>query len=192
MSEIYGGVIIDVVEEGLPRVQKVLESVKGGWQKAVGSALTRAANAAKTEVKRAVAQEYTISQSTFLQRTRNVNHYETDAAGGVSVVFGYAGNVIPLMQFSTSVDGGGRVRTQVKRSGTPEALDSAFRARMGSHEGIYERIGPDRFPVRELYGPSTPQMMYSNEAVMDAVENKVVEIYEKRIDHEILRLMNGW
>ena len=63
---------------------------------------------------------------------------------------------------------------------------------MGGHTGIYERIGPSRFPVRELYGPATPQMMYSNEDVMDTIEAKMVEAYESRIEHEILRVLNGW
>ena len=35
-------------------------------------------------------------------------------------------------------------------------------------------------------------MMYSNEEVTDEIEAKMVETYEKRIDHEILRLLNGW
>ena len=63
---------------------------------------------------------------------------------------------------------------------------------MGRHRGIYERVGAKRFPVRELYGPSTVQMMHANERVMDKIEEKMAETYEKNIDHEILRILNGW
>ena len=35
-------------------------------------------------------------------------------------------------------------------------------------------------------------MMYSNEDVLDDIEQKMADTYEKRIDHEILRVMNGW
>jgi len=35
-------------------------------------------------------------------------------------------------------------------------------------------------------------MMYANEAVTDAIDKKVFDTYEKRIDHEILRVLNGW
>ena len=189
---VYGGLFVDVVEEGLPRIQKVLAGVNGGWQRAVGSAIARAASAGKTEVKRAVTSEYAISQSLFLRATRNINHFQKEIAGGVSVVFGYAGYVIPLMSFATTVSGDGRVSTQVKRAGVRETLDNAFRAQMGGHTGIYERIGQNRFPVRELYGPATPQMMYSNENVMDQMEDRMIAEYDKRIDHEVLRLMNGW
>jgi len=84
------------------------------------------------------------------------------------------------------------VVTQVKRSGTAESLNRAFSAQMGEHRDIYERLGPSRFPVEELYGPATPQMMYSNEDVLDEIEQKMADTYEKRIDHEILRILNGW
>lgn len=193
-NSLYGGIIIDIAEEGIDHAVRVLSDVNGGWQKAIGSALARAANAGKTIAKRAVTSEYTISQGTFLKETKNINHFvrERGQTDGVAVVFGYAGYVIPLMKFNTAVGKDGLVHTQVKRFGVRETLEHAFKAQMGHHTGIYERVGLDRFPVNELYGPATPQMMYSNEKVTDTIEEKAVETYEKRIDHEILRVMNGW
>ena len=189
---IYGGVIVDVVEDSLDKATRLLAGINGGVYKAVGSALSRAAATGKTAAKQPVTKEYTISQSEFLARTRNINHFVRESSGGISVVFGFRGNVIPLMKFSTCVNGSGQIVTQVKRSGSAETLNRAFSAQMGGHRGVYERIGPSRFPVKELYGPATPQMMYSNEEVTDEIERKVADTYEKRIDHEILRLLNGW
>lgn len=189
---IYGGVIVDVVEDSLDKATRLLAGINGGVYKAVGSALTRAAAAGKTAAKQPVTKEYTISQSEFLARTRNINHFIRESSGGISVVFGFRGNVIPLMKFNTRVNGSGQIVTQVKRSGSAETLNRAFSAQMGGHRGIYERVGVSRFPVEELYGPATPQMMYSNEEVTDEIERKVADTYEKRIDHEILRILNGW
>ena len=189
---IYGGVIVDVVEDSLDKATRLLAGINGGVYKAVGSALSRAAATGKTAAKQPVTKEYTISQSEFLARTRNINHFVRESSGGISVVFGFRGNVIPLMKFNTRVNGSGQIVTQVKRSGSAETLNRAFSAQMGGHRGVYERIGPSRFPVKELYGPATPQMMYSNEEVTDEIERKVADTYEKRIDHEILRLLNGW
>ena len=191
-NAIYGGVFIDTVEDSLDRVQKLLAGISGGWQQAVGSAISRAANAGKTEVKRTVTEEYAINQSTFLQNTKNINHFQRDSNGDISVVFGYAGYVIPLLKFSTKYGNDGRIHTQVKRNNVAETLNNAFAARMGSHTGIYERIGPARFPVNQLFGPATPQMIYSNEAVLDKAEERMVAEYDKRIEHEINRLLNGW
>ena len=191
-SKVYGGIIVDVAESGLSHVQKVLAGIDGGWQKAIGSAFARAAASGKTAAKGAVSEEYVISQSDFLAETRNINSVNRTGDGGVEVSFGFAGNVIPLMRFDTRVNSHGAVSTRVKRNSVQQTLNDAFRAQMGAHTGIYERIGVDRFPVKELYGPATPQMMYSNEDVMDEVEEKMVETYEKRIDHEIMRILNGY
>ena len=189
---IYGGVIVDVVEDSLDKATRLLAGINGGVYKAVGSALSRAAATGKTAAKQPVTKEYTISQSEFLARTRSINHFVRESSGGISVVFGFRGNVIPLMKFNTRVNGSGQIVTQVKRSGSAETLNRAFSAQMGGHTGIYERVGVKRFPVEELYGPATPQMMYSNEEVTDEIERKVADTYEKRIDHEILRILNGW
>lgn len=188
---IQGGVIIDIAEDSLDRIRKVLAGINGGWQKAVGSALARAAAAGKTVAKKAVTEEYAISQSEFQSRTKTINHLVRSNDGSVAVEFGFAGSVIPLMKFNTSLSRDGGVTTQVLRSGGKETLDEAFKARMGAHDGIYERVGVDRFPVRELFGPATPQMMYSNEEVLDTMENKMAETYERRVDHEIMRLLAG-
>lgn len=195
MSEghaVYAGLTVDVAEDSLDRATKLLAGVSGGVYKAVGSALTRAAATGKTAAKRPVTREYSISQSQFLASTRDINHFVRESSGGLSIVFGFRGNVIPLAKFNTRVGSDGHVVTQVKRAGAAAVLDRAFSAQMGGHRGIYERIGEKRFPVEELYGPATPQMMYSNEAVLDEVEAKMAETYEKRIDHEILRVLNGW
>lgn len=178
--------------ESITRAQKILAGIRGGWQKAVGSALSRAASSGKTIAKKAVSDEYTISQSDFMQNTRNMNHYKRTADGGVEVVFGFKGNVIPLLKFNTKVGKDGKVITQVKRSGSAQILERAFFARMGQHTGIYEREGLERFPVRELYGPATPQMMYSNDVVDERINDKILETFNNRIDHEITRILNGW
>lgn len=188
----YSGLVVDIAEDSLDKATRLLAGIHGGVYKAVGNALTRAAASGKTAAKQPVTQEYAISQSEFLARTKNINHFVRESDGGISVVFGFRGNVIPLMKFNTRINGSGQVVTQVKRSGSAETLNRAFSAQMGGHRGVYERTGPSRFPVKELYGPATPQMMYSNETVTDEIERKVADTYEKRIDHEILRLLNGW
>lgn len=189
---IYAGITVDIAEDGFSRVEKILAGIPGGAKKAVGNALTRSANAGKTVAKKAVTQEYTISSSEFLANTRNINNITRSSDGGVSISFGYRGNVIPLIKFDTRVDRSGRVRTHVMRSTARVSLERAFRAKMGNHIGIYERLTDARHPVEEKFGPATPQMMYSNEDVLDSIEDKMAETYQQRIEHEITRLLNGW
>ena len=195
MSDNYAklaGVVVDVTNGSLDRATNLLAGISGGVRKAVGSSLKRATDSGKTVAKQAITKEYTISQSEFLQRTKNMNHFIRDSGGGISVVFGYSGCVIPLTRFNTRVNSSGQVVTQVKRSGVTEVLERSFQARMGEHRGIYERIGISRFPVEERYGPATPQMMYSNDEVLEEISEKAVETFDKRIDQDILALLNGW
>ena len=84
---VYGGVSVDIAEEGLDQVTQLLAGFRGGARKAMGSALTRAANSGKTVAKQEAAKRYTISQSEFLAQTRNINHFISDG-NGLSVVFG--------------------------------------------------------------------------------------------------------
>ena len=174
MHSVTAGIAVDIAEEGFDRVSAILSGIPGGANRAVGSALARAAAAGKTVAKRAVTQEYAISSSEFSNRTKNINNIQRGSNGEVSINFGYRGSVIPLRVFDT------------------QALDHAFESKMGSHYGIYERQGEKRFPVKELFGPATPQMMYSNENVMDSIEAKMASTYEERIEHEITRVLNGW
>ena len=195
MSDNYArlaGVVVDVSAGSLERATNLLAGISGGAYKAVGSALKRAADSGKTVAKRAVTKEYTISQSEFLARTRNINHFVRESSGEITVSFGYAGCVIPLTKFNTRINGSGQVVTQVKRSSAAEVLEHSFQARMGEHRGIYERIGVSRFPVEERYGPATTQMMYSNDEITEEISEKVVETFDKRIDQDILALLNGW
>ena len=195
MSDNYArlaGVVVDVSAGNLERATNLLAGISGGAYKAVGSALKRAADSGKTVAKRAVTKEYTISQSEFLARTRNINHFVRKSSGEITISFGYAGCVIPLTKFNTRINGNGQVVTQVKRSSAAEVLEHSFQARMGEHRGIYERIGPSRFPVEERYGPATPQMMYSNDEIIDEISAKVSETFDKRVDQDILALLNGW
>ena len=190
--KIYSGSVDVMAEEPFGKADALLNGIPGGVYKAVGSALTRAADAGKTEAKRAVSQEYTIGSGDFLRYTRNINHFVRGGDGSVEVVFGFAGHNIPLLHFQMSIDSEGRPVAHVKRSNAPEVLSHAFRQQVGGHYGIYEREGAARYPIHELYGPATTQMMYSNENVLDAIEDKMAETYEKRIDHEIMRVLNGW
>ncbi len=187
------GLTCEVVEDSLERVNRLLAGFNHGViNMAVGSAIKRALSAGKTAAKKAVTQEYTITQQDFLRNTGNVNHFMRNANGSMAWEINYAGYVIPLLKFKTRLERNGRVQTQVKRSDTATVLQKAFKARIFGHEGIWERQGAERFPVRELYGPATTQMMYANEDVLDMIDEKVVETYSQRIEHEINAFLNGW
>ncbi len=192
MSTILFQEVDEAVEGQMSRISTVLAGVPGGVYKAVGSALKRAAQSGSTAGMKLVAQEYAIGQNELKANTKTVNTIVRDLSGVYSVTFGYRGNVISLMKFDTKATKSGGVESRVLRNSGRKSLGSAFIQKMGSHTGVYERESSERFPVRELYGPSAVQAFYAREEVTDAMNDTVVATYEQRIDHEILRVLNGW
>jgi len=187
------GVYFDEVGEfHLDRAVKLLQNIPDGVYRAVGSAVKRAARHGLTVGMKIVSQEYAIGQNELKNNTRNINTIVKDGKTSYQVTFGYRGYVIPLIRFDTVVSPDRVVSARVLRGSARKALDHAFKARMGGHTGIYERIGPRRTPVEEKFGPAATQAFYAREETVDEMNDAVLETYEKRIDHEISRILNGW
>ncbi len=189
MSTVY---FDDVGDIKLDRVTKLLAGIPDGVYRAVGSAIKRAAQHGLSVGMKIVSGEYAISQGELKKHTKNINTVVKDGAGSYEVTFGYRGNVIPLIRFDTSIDKSGRVSTRVLRQSAKQLLDRAFTARVGSHTGIFERETDERFPIRELFGPSAVQAFYAREETVDKMDEEILKTYESRIDHEITRVLNGW
>ena len=183
MSLVY----IDEVGYGsLERAKKALESISGGAYKAVGAALRRAGNTGKTKAGRFAAEEYTISKGTFMGNVKIRTSVHKEA--GMSIE--YAGNVLSLRKYNVKDSRPRGVHAQVKRNGGGGNLYDAFIVPSKGGQ-VFERKGDPRLPIEKKHGPATGQQM-ANKHIVDKMEKTIIEEYEKRIDHEILRLMNGW
>jgi hypothetical protein len=186
--------VVNVKDAGgssIERLNNMLHSVPGGIWKAAHSALKRAGDTAKTRAGQFAAGEYAVTKAAFMKNVRVKSNITGGSGGVVSMNIGYAGNVLPLLEFNTKFSRGGYVTTQVKRNGGAAALQHAFAARVFGQTAVFERIGAPRSPVRQLYGPSTAHMM-QNEAVTAKMDETVRETFEKRVEHEITRVLNGW
>lgn len=182
----------DFSEKSIDRASKLLAGIPNGANRAVSSALKRAAQHGLTVGMKIVSEEYTIGQNVLKARTQTLNTVIKESGGTMSVSVGYRGNVIPLIQFDTRVNKNGQVFTRVLRSSTRQELKHAFVATVNGHTGIYEREGLERLPIKELFGPSAVQAFYARESTVDKMGEEITDAYDKRIEHEITRLLNGW
>ncbi|MEN6437024.1 MAG: hypothetical protein ABFD97_00405 [Syntrophobacter sp.] len=189
MNKVYFDEVGDIK---LDRVTKLLAGIPDGVYRAVGSAIKRAASHGLTVGMRIVSEEYAISQGDLKERTRNINTIEKTGPGSYEVTFGYRGNVIPLIRFDTKINKEGRVSARVLRTNARTAIENAFTASVNGHTGIFEREGPSRLPIKELFGPSAVQAFYAHEETVDKMDAEVRNTYESRIEHEITRVLNGW
>ena len=188
----FGVIRLDNIgNENIERINKILAGIPGGAFKATYAALKRAGSTAKTKAGQFAAAEYTINKGTFMRNVTEKVHTEGGTGGVASISISFAGTVLPLLEFSTRYSRGGQLTTQVKRSGGAATLQHAFAANVFGPIAVFERVGAPRFPVEQKFGPSTGHMM-QNENVVEKMGETIRDTFDKRIEHEILRVLNGW
>lgn len=181
----------EVGDKTVDRVNKLLAGIPGGVFKATSSALKRAGDTAKTKAGQFAAAQYTINKGTFMRNTNMKSHISGGVGGVATMSISFAGNVLPLLTFNTKYSRDGRVQTQVKRNGGATSLEHAFVASIYGPAAVFERVGAPRFPVEQKFGPSTGHMM-QNDEVIKQMDETIRTTYEARVEHEILRVLNGW
>lgn len=172
--------MIEVQIEGIEIFGQLKNSDKQ-LEKALYFAKNRALNTVKTELARGVPKKYDTKQKTIRDRTRvNKN------TGEVSVT----GSPIRLFKFRVTPTSPKRqlVTASVKRAS--KSLPNAFVQQMRNGTiGVFERVGKSRYPIRQLYSVSAPQMA-GNEEVLEGAMERASIVFDERLSHEIGRLLD--
>ena len=172
--------MIEVQIEGIEIFDQLKNSDKQ-LEKALYFAKNRALNTVKTELARGVPKKYDTKQKTIRDRTRvNKN------TGEVSVT----GSPIRLFKFRVTPTSPRKqlVTASVKRAS--KSLPNAFVQQMRNGTiGVFERVGKSRYPIRQLYSVSAPQMA-GNEEVLEAAMERASIVFDERLSHEIGRLLD--
>ena len=181
-----GTIKITAANEQIEKAMQMLEGIPGGAEKALSLAINRTLDSAKTEAVRAVSDEYTIKQ----KNVRPTLRVKKSNASTLEAEIISEGSNINLMEFKvsprTDTTGNKRkpIRVQVKKGGG-DTLTRAF----VWNGNVFEREGNTRLPISRLFGPAAPVML-NNEQVVERVQKKAVETVEKRLDHEVGRLLD--
>lgn len=178
--------MIEVTAEQVERVNKLLYQVPGGIQKVLFNSIKRGATTVKTKAAQEAARTYHISAAKF----KRSGKFNRSMGSELTAVVSFAGNLIPLIDFSVSYGKNGGVMATVKKDGGG-AIKSAFVANMGYGSRVFERQGKSRFPVEQKYGPSAAHMI-DNDEVKYRIEEKAQQTVDKRIEHELTRLLDGY
>ena len=172
--------MIEVQIEGVEIFDQLKNSDKQ-LEKALYFAKNRALNTVKTELARGVPKRYDTKQKTIRDRTRvNKN------TGEVSVT----GSPIRLFKFRVTPTSPRKqlVTASVKRAS--KSLPHAFVQQMRNGTiGVFERVGKSRYPIRQLYSVSAPQMA-GNEEVLEGAMERASIVFDERLSHEIGRLLD--
>lgn len=182
--------MIEISEESIRRVERVLSGVPGGAERALSGAVNRGLSRVRTEAARQVREVYAV-QSAVFSSAANIRTGRA-GTGNLSGFVSFSGYKIPLYKFRATSDSTGKhVRAAVKKGGGTE-FRHAFIARMNNgHTGIFERKTSDRFPIEEKMGLAAAQMV-KNEKIVNAIEKGTQELVSKRIEHEIERILSRY
>lgn len=202
--------MIEVSEQTINRIHAILAGVENADKRVLKPALARGLQAGKTAFSKQIRQTYHVTPSILSEYSRI--GYKGVSIAGNSLIgsIEYAGGVIPLYKFNTTPKqptyGKTSVKASVMQAGGQKVFDNAFVAQMGNkHSGVFERKGTWRRNTRqtnagrntknnekfkELFGPSVPKMA-ENAVIMQTVEDRVNEVINQRVEHEIERLLNG-
>lgn len=184
--------MIEITAEQVERVNAVLGGLQNAPNKVFYNVINRALSTVRAQSAKQAAAVYQIRNRDFKEyaKTKMSKASSTDLAGEIE----FAGTVIPLMKFKVSPKEPKKqtVSVSVLRAKGGTRLEMAYVADLGKYGiGVFERQTSKRESSQQLYGPSAAHMM-GNEEVLEKIEAAAQETIDKRVEHEISRILNGY
>ncbi len=198
--------------QSIERVSLILAGVPGGAEKALSRVIDRARSTVRTTALKGITNVYAITQKDVRAETNINMHTRKENSGIVGEVW-FSGAAIPLYRFNVTPKTPTPRTSEHVRAGVLKGrqtlLKNAFVALMTSgHYGVFERVSGKYMEARggkknkhtqaigngiydQFYGPSTAQMA-ANSVVLSEVEDAAMDTINKRLEHEISRLLNGY
>ena len=164
-------IISEIRVSGIEDIERRL----GNMKKNAPLVLSRAINRAVSNVKKNMGKE-----TSSLKKTVNITKATKSKLKAAAIS---QGSGIALSKFKVNPGTPGKYRgtsrspkvyrAGVKKSGGVKPLDGnpkSFIAVMKSgHVGVFSRLGGEGLPIKQLYGPSVPQMV-KNENIMEKIK----------------------
>lgn len=195
---------INIEQRQIDHINAMLYSTPDKSKTVFRNALTRGMTAGKTQAAKEARKRYDIKTG-GLRANQTVKMRYIDMGRAMTGELAFSGAKIPLYRFHPSpsarkytkrfVNGkhGWRVTAPVsaadlrgKMQGRPDAFIATFRSK---HTGIFRRTGQEK--LKEYWGFSIADMLDYPDA-REAVQQRSEEITAKRLDQELLRMLNGY
>lgn len=180
---------LKVSDDVLNRAEKMLESFRDESAGIASRAINRSIRSGRTAAVREVRKEYAINAGDVTRRMYVQNAKVSNILG----VIGARGRSLSLDKFKLSpktVDGRRRspLSVSIFKGKREKVYGFIAPARRSGNLTAFRRKDKSRYPVEMLFGPSVPQML-DHEKVVEAVQDTAVKTFEKRLDHEINRII---
>lgn len=151
--------------------------------------INRAATAARTRASVSIRSRYIVKATDIKRRIK----IRKATANNLSAQIRASGPVTSLMKFDVTPKFPDvmPVRARVLKGSSRKPIQSGFVTRTkNGHINVFTRVGQSRYPIQGRYGPSIAQMMGHEDPLKD-IQGRAQEILDKRIEHELSRLLRG-
>lgn len=172
------------------------------FYKSVGSVIKRVQGHVKAVAFDEAVKIYDVEKSSVKRKTavKTVSrNFERSGAEAVAEII-FSGSKIPLGDFDlqnlvqkSPKDRHTPVSRKVLQNSSGGKITNAFygKSKYTGHLGVFQRKGADRVPIKEIMALSGIEML-SNKEVVESINESSIEMFDKRIEHEIDRIINGY
>jgi len=183
---------IQIKTTGFKEAEKALANVKNGFPKAATEAINRGLIAGRQEATKDIRARYNIKAGALKGEGFTIKKASWTAIGGTLEA---KGPMLPVKLFSPTV----RTKRIVRRGpraqfvsvaiirGSRKLVKGAF---MTSSGNVMERRQPERYPIFPVSTIGVP-FMVGYLGIATKVEERIAEITEKRLAHNVARLLGG-
>lgn len=184
--------MIEIDKKQMEVVKKLFKGMESKLPTILMRAINRAADNAKTNMGKETSRNY-IVKAGDVKSTVKIVKANTRRLGAIVISNGAK---VPLYKFKVSPsipkpkNPPKAYKVKVKKSGNLKSILGAFVADINGYNRVMQRESKKRLPITQLYGPSIPEMI-GNKSVSQYIENEAAKTLEKRIDHEIKRIMEA-
>ena len=183
--------MIEITSDQVERIHLLLGGVKDAPRKAIYNVMNRAVGTVRSTASKEIRRTYKIKHGD-LTDSQNIKIVKAGPSK-LEAAISFGGHLIPLIKFNVNPKQPQRktVSASVLNGGGKTRLIHAYVANLGHGVGVFERETSVRESSKQLYGPSAAHMVENND-VLKNIQAAAMDTIEKRVEHEISRILNGY
>lgn len=158
-------------------------------RKAASRAINRSLQAGRTQATREVRADYNVKA----KAVNSIAHVRKSNSSNTTGEIKWSGEMLPLHEFKTKPKKQNNSKSKRPPVTAQVSKKSGWATYKGAYVGtsgfVWKRKTNKRLPVRGILGPAVAHLLNSKN-VQERIINRTSEILEKRLDHEINRMLD--
>lgn len=169
----------------LNQLKRELAGVKNGVPRAMSAAVNRSLTTGRTLISKSVRDVATIKAGDVKDAMKIKRASVANPKGSIRIDH----KPISLSKFTISQKKPG-VSARVWKGSGRTLYKHAFIATMRSgHKGVFRRVGRNRLPIKEIYGPTPEGLLRKRPALLESIKAAIGDAFRKNLESQVNRLL---